>query len=169
MILFSTGWDLLSVVQRLSLARYCNRGFGWLFMLVPLSWNCWEWLTLCWLRSLEFLWRGCHTRGLQGYRSLSRLLAVEWLSAPAEMSAVSVFSHLLSSLYRITHLLVLSLLWTMSVSCHRGVALLWLSHLSPIARASWRWVHIRRPNILWAGEVLSPSVGVFLQLSRERK
>ena len=75
--------------QRLGLARYCNRGFGGPFRLVLLSWHCWEWLTLCWLRSLEFLWRGCHTRGLQGYRSLSRLWAVEWLSAPAEMSAVS--------------------------------------------------------------------------------
>jgi len=82
------------------------------------------------------------------------------------------FSHLLSTLYtcRIAHLLVLLfLLWTMSGSCHEEVVLLWLSRLSPMARAPWRWVHIRRPNIRWAGEVLSPSIGVFLQLSRERK
>ena len=82
------------------------------------------------------------------------------------------FSHLLSTLYtcRIAHLLVLLfLLWSMSGSCHREVALLWLSRLSPMARAPWRWVHIHCPNICWAGDVLSPSNGMCLQLSRERK
>ena len=39
----------------------------------------------------------------------------------------------------------------------------------PLTTAPWRWVRVRRPNIRWAGEVLSPSFGVFLQLSRERK
>ena len=80
-ILFSTGWDLLSVMHR-----------GWALLdsatgvLVGL--HCWEWLTLYWLKSMEFLWRGCQIRGLQGYRSLSRLWAVEWLSAPAENSSI---------------------------------------------------------------------------------
>ena len=88
MILFSTGLDLLSVVHKgWALLGIATGVSGWLFRLVPLSWHCWEWLTFCWLRSLEFLWRGCHIQGLQGYRSLARLWAVEWLSASAEMSA----------------------------------------------------------------------------------
>ena len=79
------------------------------------------------------------------------------------------YSYLLPTLYtcRITHLLVLLfLLWTMSGSCHGEVVLLWLSRLSPMVRAPWRWVQIRHPNIRWAGKVLrsAPPLGCFSSL-----
>ena len=79
------------------------------------------------------------------------------------------YSNLLPTLYtcRITHLLVLLfLLWTMSGSCHGEVVLLWLSRLSPMVRAPWRWVQICHPNIRWAGKVLisAPPLGCFSSL-----
>ena len=141
--------------------------FGCLFSLDLLSWHCWEWLNLCWLRSLKFLWRGCHIRGLQGYRSLARPWAVDRMalcSSRVSCGFCRGFSRLLSSLYRIAHpLVLLFLLWTMSGSCHWEVALhvLWLSPLSPMARGPWRWVRVRCQNILWAGKVLTPLLGSF--------
>ena len=132
-------------------ARYCNRGFGWLFRLVPLSWHCWEWLTLCWLRSLEFLWRGCHIRGLQGYRSLARSWAVEWLiSAPAEMSAVSLEDspmfclHFIGSHSASSSISALNHVWLLS--CGSGIT---LSPLSPMVRAPWRWVCVRLRTVFY--------------------
>ena len=64
------------------------------------------------------------------------------------------FFCLLSSLYRIAHLLVLLfLLWTMSGSCHGEVALhvLWLFPLSPMARGPWRWVRV---VVVYCGEII---------------
>ena len=83
MILFSTGWDSLSVVHR-----------GWALLDIAtgvlvgcLDWSPWagtvgnDWPSVGW-GPWSFSGQAATSRGLQGYcRSIARLWAVEWLSA----------------------------------------------------------------------------------------
>ena len=79
---------------------------------------------------LGFFWRGCHIRGLPGYRSLARLWAAELVFVPVEMSAVSaegfpIFCPHVIGLY-ICQLFYFCFEPCQSGSCHLVVALLCL-------------------------------------------
>ena len=159
---FPTSWDLLLLVVHRGWALL---GIATGVLVGCLDWSPWagtvwnDWPSVGW-GPWSFSGEAAISRGFQRYRSLAILWTIGFCGG---------FSSLLTSRYRITHLLVLLfLLWNMCGSCRGEVASLWLSRLSPMARSPWRWVRVRRRNIRWAGELLSPAVGVFLQLSRER-
>ena len=145
-ILFSTGLDLLSVV---------HRGWALLGIATGVLVGCLDWFP--WAGTVGNDWPsvGWGPWSFSGEAAVSRACKVTGASLQLKVMSCRMalcscrdvcgfcggFSHLLSSLYRIAHLLVLLfLLWTMSGPCHGEVALFWLSCLSPMARALWRWV-----------------------------